>query len=204
MMLTTSLAATCVLALTTSTATVDAASLAHGNTATAGAQPWAWTKKQAEYRVSGNGNPYIIAVCNGVGAPYRRGGINYYYRLACVTQFHDGSQYYETIKPVSGTRYRMLTIKKLRGATGGSGGGSGSVYVATGDGHWITDKSLDGSVVTLEDGSRWLVSPIDRYNDATWLVVDNVTVIDGSDPSYPYQLIDTDDTSTVDARFLGY
>jgi hypothetical protein len=39
----------------------------------------------------------------------------------------------------------------------------------------------------------------------TWLVTDDITVTDSSyDASYPYELTDTDDGSSVDAQFLGY
>jgi hypothetical protein len=160
-------------------------------------RPWVWTKKQAEYYVSGKGNPGIVAACRGIGSPYRHGGINYYYRFGCAVGFSDGSEYYVVIKPTGPRSYRRLSVRKLRGATGGT-------YAGTGSGHWITSKSLDNSVVKLEDGSRWLVSPIDRYEVTTWLAVDDITVLDGSDVFYPYQLVNTDDGSSVDAKFLGY
>lgn len=69
----------------------------------------------------------------------------------------------------------------------------------------MTYKSFDGSVITLEDGSRWLVSLITRYEDSTWLLTDDITVLwPSDDPTYDYQLIDTNDGSSVDAMFLGY
>jgi hypothetical protein len=82
---------------------------------------------------------------------------------------------------------------------------SGEVYFDTGSGHWIQDITPDGAVITLEDGSRWLVDPIDRLDTELWLAVDDITVLDGSNPSYPYRLIDTDPGGgPADARFLGY
>jgi hypothetical protein len=79
-----------------------------------------------------------------------------------------------------------------------------TTYTGGSGGHWIIDESLDGSVITLEDGSKWLVSPLDRYQDVTWLVTDNIVITMSYDPYYPYELTDTDDGSSVNARFLGY
>jgi hypothetical protein len=166
---------------------------------TAAANPWVWTKKQAEYNVR-KGNLLIASACSGIGAPYRQHGLNYYYRFNCVEQFPDGSQYDLVIKPIGAKAYRTQSVTKLRGATGGVG----QVYPGIGSGHWISNKTLDGSVITLEDGSKWLVSPVERYEVVIWLVVDDVTVLDGSDVFYPYRLVNTDESEVVDAKFIGY
>jgi hypothetical protein len=171
-----------------------------GTSTAARATSWVWTKKEAQWYVGGKSG--VTTVCFGLGAPYRKQGLNYYYRFRCGLVFDDGTAFALIIKPVSATKYRTLSIKKVHGATGA---GAGGLYPSTGSGHWITDTSDDASVVTLEDGSRWLTSPIDRYNAITWLITDNVTVVESSpDPSYPYLLVDTDDGSSVSARFLGY
>lgn len=77
------------------------------------------------------------------------------------------------------------------------------LYVGTGVGHWLTDKTDDGSVLILEDGSRWSVSALDQIDTSLWLVTDNITVIEQSGP-YPYRLVNTDESETADAQFLGY
>jgi len=80
---------------------------------------------------------------------------------------------------------------------------SGDVYYDTGSGHWIDDVSDDGSVITLEDGSHWLISPLDQVDTQIWLAVDEITVVDGDDPSYPYKLVNTDEGETAEAQFIG-
>jgi hypothetical protein len=82
------------------------------------------------------------------------------------------------------------------------GGHSGGYYYGTGSGHWIQSKNLTSSVITLEDGSIWQVAPYDSYKALTWLVVDDITVVENSDPLYPYTLIDTNDGSSVHAKYL--
>jgi hypothetical protein len=74
--------------------------------------------------------------------------------------------------------------------------------IEIGDGHWIDSISDDGSVITLEDGSVWLVSPVDTVDTSIWLDVDNITVAHSHDPLYPYLLINTDEGETAHARFL--
>lgn len=57
------------------------------------------------------------------------------------------------------------------------------------DGHWITDKATDGSVIILEDSSKWLVNIADRIDTSLWLPMDNIVVCD--DQGY---LINTDNS----------
>jgi hypothetical protein len=44
------------------------------------------------------------------------------------------------------------------------GRGAGG-YFDTGSGHWIDDINNDGSVVTLEDGSLWLIDPVSQVDN---------------------------------------
>jgi hypothetical protein len=77
-------------------------------------------------------------------------------------------------------------------------------YLDTGSGHWIQDAG-NGSVITLEDGSLWLIDPISRIDTAIWLVVDNITVLRGGQyPGYGYRLINTDEGEVASAKFLGF
>ena len=55
----------------------------------------------------------------------------------------------------------------------------------------------------LDDGSRWLVSPFGSYTAVLWRVADRITVLTGSEPGYPYQLLNARDGSSASARFLG-
>jgi hypothetical protein len=76
-------------------------------------------------------------------------------------------------------------------------GRSGGYARATGceDGHWIDSVSDNGRVVTLEDGSTWLVDPVDTVNSALWLPTSEITLCDG-------KLINTDDEESVEAEAL--
>lgn len=64
-------------------------------------------------------------------------------------------------------------------------------------GHWIQDKSDDGSVIILEDGSKWLISTVDRVDTALWLITDNITIC----PDEGY-IINTDDAEKADATLI--
>jgi hypothetical protein len=77
-------------------------------------------------------------------------------------------------------------------------------YPGLGAGHWVSDVSGDASVVRLEDGSLWLVSPASRGATAAWPGLAHITVRAGTDPSYGYRLLNTDDGKTADARFLRF
>jgi hypothetical protein len=60
-------------------------------------------------------------------------------------------------------------------------------------GHWIASVNRDGEVVILEDGSVWLVDPIDRIDSMLWLPISDIVAC------YD-KLINTDDGETVSAR----
>jgi hypothetical protein len=62
-------------------------------------------------------------------------------------------------------------------------------------GHWVSEVTGDGSIVILEDGSRWLVDAVDRVDSALWLPTDSVVACNG-------MLIDPDDGSKVAARLI--
>ncbi len=73
-------------------------------------------------------------------------------------------------------------------------------YSATGD-HTQQTNSNDGSIVVLDDGSIWYVEPSAQSISSNWTDAASITVNDtsGSD----YQLVNTDDQSTVQARYIG-
>ena len=66
-----------------------------------------------------------------------------------------------------------------------------------------TPHNMDsGSLIKLEDGSLWLISPIDRVDTSIWLVTEAITVIVGDNPVYPYKLINTDTEEVAEAKLL--
>ena len=60
-------------------------------------------------------------------------------------------------------------------------------------GHWISSVNRDGEVIILEDGSVWLVDPIDQIDSMLWLPTSDIVAC------YD-KLINTDDGETVSAR----
>jgi hypothetical protein len=60
-------------------------------------------------------------------------------------------------------------------------------------GHWISSVNRDGEVIILEDGSVWLVDPIDQIDSSLWLPISDIVAC--SD-----KLINVDDNETVGAR----
>lgn len=59
-------------------------------------------------------------------------------------------------------------------------------------GHWVQSVSLDGSIVTLEDGSVWRINPIDAIDTILWLPTTDIVACGDA-------LINTDDKEKVEA-----
>jgi hypothetical protein len=74
--------------------------------------------------------------------------------------------------------------------------------ISVGSSHWIKDKIDDGKIIQLEDGSLWQVSLLDAIDSALWLRLDNITVIEGNTPGYPYKLVNSDKNELVDVKPL--
>jgi hypothetical protein len=62
-------------------------------------------------------------------------------------------------------------------------------YSGVGQRHWVKERIDRGAYIKLEDGSLWQVSPLDKLNTMLWLPTDDVIVIEGSNPLYPYKLV---------------
>lgn len=60
--------------------------------------------------------------------------------------------------------------------------------------HWIVEKSDDGSIILLEDGSVWHVDPTDRIDSMLWLPMEDIIIPDSYD-----SLINIDTNEKVDA-----
>lgn len=57
----------------------------------------------------------------------------------------------------------------------------------------ITDKSDDGAYLSLDDGTRWLVSDGDQSTSETWLVADDVLHLTGQQACANVEIIDVDE-----------
>lgn len=82
---------------------------------------------------------------------------------------------------------------------------SGRLYAAVGRGHWIDEVTSGGAIVTLEDGSMWEISSIDRIDTSLWLPVTDITVLEADRPigDYRYLLVNTEDGEKALAKYLG-
>ncbi len=77
-------------------------------------------------------------------------------------------------------------------------------YFDVGGGHWIRSVSIGGKTITLEDGSIWLINPLDRLDTMLWLPIDDITVLtSGGIYTYTYTLVNTDEGETAHAQYLG-
>src|SRR5262249_8251691 len=98
---------------------------------------------------------------------------------------------------------RKTALPTTPGAEVGAAGSAERTYRGTAKVHTIASESLDGSLIVLDDGSRWLVSPVAQYTTVLWRGADNIAVLTGNDLGYRYQLLDSRDGSAAPARFLG-
>jgi hypothetical protein len=187
------IAATCfALALLSSSSAVAVAS---------GPSQWIWPKSWAESQLVKK-FPGTTPLCAPVGPPSRVRGYNGYAEFACVVTLSARSSYVFVIKPRSKAAWTTLRIEKAsaRAAPGAVGPASGPVVGSTSP---LTAKSLDGSRVTLADGSSWLVSPMGEFATVLWRSNDVITVLAGTTPGYGYQLVDTGAGSGAPARLLN-
>jgi hypothetical protein len=78
-------------------------------------------------------------------------------------------------------------------------------YTGIGGGHWISKKSVNGNMITLEDKSLWEVHSIDRIYTMLWLPISNITVLESNSPfgKFRYELYNTDDGEKALAKYLG-
>jgi hypothetical protein len=168
---------------------------------------WVWSKSWTESQLQKH-FPGATTSCSPVGPPTHEAGYNVYAEFACSIGLPRGAGYVLVIKPRSKAAWNVLSIEKTALpstsiAAPQADARVGGAYSGTTSTHRITAKSLDGSLITLADGSKWLVTPVDRYATVLWLVKDAVTVVRGSDKGYPYQLLDTRAGTSASARFLG-
>ena len=71
--------------------------------------------------------------------------------------------------------------------------------------HWISDKSENGTLILLEDGTVWVVTPVDRVKTSIWLAVDHIAIFKSpSTPDYPYVLVNEREEERVHVKYLGH
>ena len=70
---------------------------------------------------------------------------------------------------------------------------SSIVYASCESGHWIKSKTLDGSIIILEDNSVWEISLLDKLDTTLWMPMDDIIVCNR-------KLINTDDNAAAEAK----
>ena len=168
---------------------------------------WVWSKSWAELQLRKR-FPGATVTCSAVGPPTRQTSYNAYIEFACGVALAHGSPYVLVIKPRSRAAWTTLSIRKTALPTttseaAGAVSGAKRTYRGTDKVHSIASESLDGSAIVLDDGSRWLVTPVGSYATVLWHLADRITVLTGNVSGYPYQLFDARDGSSAPARYLG-
>jgi hypothetical protein len=80
---------------------------------------------------------------------------------------------------------------------------TGKIYGDVGGGHWINNKTDDGSIVVLEDDSIWQIADTDRLDTRLWLDTTDITVLENDEGFLPYLLVNTDDGEKAEAQYMG-
>jgi hypothetical protein len=67
----------------------------------------------------------------------------------------------------------------------------------------FTARYEGGSLIELEDHSRWEISPGHEIYTLHWVPQARITVVPGEIPDYPYDLINAESGDRVPARHKG-
>jgi len=179
-----------------------------GTSATASGSQWVWPKSWAVSQLLKK-FPGTTTVCDPVGPPTRERGYNAYAEFACVVGLSSSRSYVLVIKPRSRAAWTTLKIEKTSSPPSGGtpparpGATTHAPWSVVGSSHRLADASLDGSRLTLDDGTTWLVSPPGQHETVLWSWNDPVVVLKGGTPGYPYPVLDTARGSSVVSRLLA-
>ena len=98
------------------------------------------------------------------------------------------------VRDAGGTEHKLRLLKKIeRKREDAAPAPPRSGYTALGGGHVVRAVTEKGRYVTLEDGSRWEISPRDQYHTVEWEAAANVTVrtLAREEAGFAYELINT-------------
>lgn len=108
------------------------------------------------------------------------------------------------IRDPGGTEHKLRLIKKTDRARA-EGPAARPAYSALGGGHYVKAVTDHGRYVTLEDGSRWEISPRDLYLSADWEASANISVrqLPRAEDGFPYELINTTTDDGAVAKYVS-
>jgi hypothetical protein len=108
------------------------------------------------------------------------------------------------VRDSSGTEHKLRLIKKTERSRAEALPRK-PAYSAPGGGHVVRAVTDGGRYVTLEDGSRWEISPRGQYQSVEWEVLANVSVrtLPRQENGFLYELINTSTDEGAVANYLG-
>ena len=107
------------------------------------------------------------------------------------------------VRDSRGTEHKLRLIKKTE-RTRTEAPLRKPAYQALGGGHLVRGVTDGGRYVTLEDGSRWEISPRDLYLSADWEASANISVrqLPRAEDGFPYELINTTTDDGAVAKYV--
>lgn len=101
------------------------------------------------------------------------------------------------------TQFAIDAMKLAQGQGQAGAAKPPGVYRGGAKGHWIKKVIERGSMVQLEDGSIWQISPLSKVDAILWLVTEQIVVTSSENPLYPYKLINTDGQSSAEVKLIS-
>jgi hypothetical protein len=110
------------------------------------------------------------------------------------------------VRDADGAEHKLRLLKKVeRTKAEAPAKPRTPVYTALGGGHLVRAVTDKGRYVTLEDGSRWEISPRDQYQTVDWELLASVSVrtLPREEAGFVYELINTSVDEGAVANYIS-